>query len=95
MFQAGKMFRLFSRSTKALKIQARWDEDAGVWYVADSDVPGLHAEAETPEALLETLRELVPELVESNFSGRSRKPWARQVPIELITHRKETFSLGG
>lgn len=25
----------------------RWDEEGGVWYVADSDVPGLATEAET------------------------------------------------
>jgi len=47
-------------------IRAEWDHEAQVWYVADSDVPGLAAEAGTTEALLDKLRVLVPELVELN-----------------------------
>ena len=59
------MLKLFRRSSKAFKIKAVWDEEASVWYVAETNVPGLHAEAETQEELLEVLRELIPELVTS------------------------------
>ena len=42
------------------------DEEVGVWYVADSDVPGLVTEAESVEAMVEKLKVLVPELLEAN-----------------------------
>jgi len=51
---------------KAYQIQARWDSEAGVWVAESDDVPGLVAEAESPNALQEKLRVLVPELLELN-----------------------------
>jgi predicted RNase H-like HicB family nuclease len=89
------MFNLFGRPPKTFKIQASWDAEAEVWYVVESDVPGLHAEGETLEELFEVLKELVPELVGANvFSKQGRNKANSQVPIELITHRKETLSTG-
>ena len=43
-----------------------WDDEAGVWYVADSDVPGLAAEAPTLDELHAVLRDRIPELIEAN-----------------------------
>ena len=94
IFEARSVFKLFGRSSRPLRIEARWDEEGGVWYVSDSDVPGLHAEADTPEALLDTLRELVPELVDANLPERSARRKGQDVPIELITHREESIPLG-
>ena len=42
------------------------DDEAGVWYVSDTDVPGLVAEAASERDLLLKIRELVPELYELN-----------------------------
>ena len=50
-------------------VKAEWDEEAEVWYVSSTDVPGLAAEAETPEALLALLDTLIPELIELNGDG--------------------------
>ena len=50
-------------------VRADWDEEAQVWYVSSTDVPGLAAEAETPEKLRALLDELIPELVELNGQG--------------------------
>ena len=47
-------------------IQARWDSEGGVWVAESEDVPGLVAEAESPNALTEKLRTLIPELLELN-----------------------------
>jgi predicted RNase H-like HicB family nuclease len=47
-------------------IEALWDEEAEVWYVGKSDVPGLAAEADTIDELVENLKVLVPELLEAN-----------------------------
>ena len=51
---------------KTYYVRADWDEEAEVWYVSQSDVPGLVAEAETAEKLIALLNELIPELLELN-----------------------------
>lgn len=51
---------------KAYSAVTRWDEEAGVWYVSETDFPGLVAEAETQQALLQKIRRLVPELSAAN-----------------------------
>jgi len=40
--------------------------DEGVWFVQTSDVPGLNAEADTLDALVEVVAQLAPELVQAN-----------------------------
>jgi predicted RNase H-like HicB family nuclease len=47
-------------------VEADWDPEAGVWVATSEDVPGLVTEAETIEALMQKLREIVPELLEAN-----------------------------
>jgi predicted RNase H-like HicB family nuclease len=48
------------------EITAQWDVDAGVWVAESDDVPGLIAEAESPNALVQKLKVLIPELLELN-----------------------------
>lgn len=48
------------------EILAQWDADAAVWVAESDDVPGLIAEAESPNALAQKLRVLIPELLELN-----------------------------
>lgn len=50
-------------------VKADWDPEARVWYVAKTDVPGLVAEADSPEELLSLLKTLVPEMVDLNGNG--------------------------
>lgn len=47
-------------------VQVAWDEDAGVWFVQDTDVPGLVAEADDLDTLVKRLIVLVPEMLELN-----------------------------
>jgi len=48
-------------------VRCNWDGDAGVWYVEDSDVPGLVAEAPTVEAMGTLLDKRIPELLQLNL----------------------------
>jgi predicted RNase H-like HicB family nuclease len=48
------------------EIRAQWDSDAGVWVAESEDVPGLVAEADSPNVLAQKLRTLIPELLELN-----------------------------
>ena len=57
------------------EVVAQWDKDAGVWVAESADVPGLVAEADSPNKLSEKLRILIPELLELN--GCSADPAAR------------------
>ena len=48
------------------EVRAQWDSDARVWVAESEDVPGLIAEAESPNGLAQKLRILIPELLELN-----------------------------
>lgn len=47
-------------------VSVRHDEKEGVWYVHSSDIPGLNAEAESLDGLIEIVSDLAPDLVMSN-----------------------------
>ncbi len=48
------------------KVQVARDEDEGVWFVESSSIPGLNAEANTYEELLEVILDAAPDLIEAN-----------------------------
>lgn len=49
-----------------LEVHLAFDPEAGVWYVAETDIPGLSLEAATPFELLRRIVECAPELLELN-----------------------------
>lgn len=55
-----------SASNGIYEIRAQWDSEAGVWVAESDDVPGLVAEADSPNALVQKLHTLIPELLELN-----------------------------
>lgn len=52
-----------------LEVHAIWDSEAGVWVAESPAVPGLVAEARSPNELNAKLRTLIPELLELNHAG--------------------------
>ena len=54
------------------EIRAQWDSEAGVWVAESEDVPGLVAEADSPNGLIQKLRGLIPELLELNGIASDR-----------------------
>jgi len=48
------------------EVLAQWDGEAGVWVAESEDVPGLVAEADSPNVLVQKLKTLIPELLELN-----------------------------
>jgi len=48
------------------EILVQWDREAGVWVAESEDVPGLVAEADSPNVLAQKRRILIPELLELN-----------------------------
>ncbi len=70
---------------QAYTVSCEWDPEAQVYYVADSDVPGLATEAPTLEALESKLHQMIPELLELNAG----LPPHQVVPFELVAHKRE------
>jgi predicted RNase H-like HicB family nuclease len=44
--------------SRTYEVEARWDSDAGVWVAESEDIPGLVAESESVNALVEQVRVL-------------------------------------
>jgi hypothetical protein len=74
---------------KAYTVKCAWDAEARVWYVSETNVPGLATESATVEAMARKLRELIPELLALNVGGA-----AVEVPVELLWHKQELISVG-
>jgi predicted RNase H-like HicB family nuclease len=70
--------------TKRYTVTCHWDEEAQVWFVADTDVPGLATEADTIEEMERKLLTMIPELLSLNNVGS-----AQSVPFELIARKQE------
>jgi len=62
------MTKTSTRGTKSMKyyVRAAWDAEGGVFYVADTNIPGLATEAANPAELENKLTDLIPELLEAN-----------------------------
>ena len=50
-----------------LAVNVSHDKQEGVWYVLSSDIPGLHAEAETLDELLTVIADVAPDLIVANL----------------------------
>ena len=64
---------------RVYSVQARWDSEGSVWVAESEDLPGLVAEAESPNALATKLRILIPELLELNGALESGSG-----PVEFV-----------
>ena len=74
--------------------EVSWDEEASVWYVSNTDVPSLVAEAESEHELAQKILELVPELYELNRQ-RFHCPTAHVIPLRMTSSRLESIPLAG
>jgi hypothetical protein len=72
--------------TKLIIVKAGRDDEANVWFVESSDVPGLNLEAETLDSLIEMLPGAVLDLIEEGALGRDAQTAGSDIPIELIAH---------
>jgi hypothetical protein len=77
---------------RGVEVRAAWDDAAGVWYVRESDAPGLVAEGETLEALRETLIERVPELLDLNRHLIDWRPDG-DISLHLLAKRDDTVRI--
>lgn len=64
-------------------VKAAFDEEAGVWFVEHSDLPGLNVEAASVEELREKLPAAILDLLEATHGDGGED---FDVPVELIAH---------
>ena len=76
--------------SRTYHVEARWDCEAGVWIAESDDIPGMVAEAESMNALMEKVRVLVPELFELNGG---LEPGQESVNVLVRAHHEETASV--
>jgi len=74
---------------KDIKGEAVWDEEAQVWVASSDDVPGLIAEEDTMEHLMQKLKIVIPELLQAN--GLLNEPGAFDIPIHLLGEWEEVI----
>ena len=76
--------------SRTYEVEAHWDSEAWVWVAESEDIPGLVAEAESMNALVEKVRVLVPELFELNGG---LEPGQKVVNVLVRAHHEETASV--
>ena len=52
-------------------VWVKWDDEAGVWYTAETSIRGLVTSAETLEALRERLMLIIPDFLEDQMPPRA------------------------
>lgn len=61
-------------------IHIDWDAEVKLWYIADSNVPGLVGEAPTLDTMLVLLHDRVPEMLAENDC-----PADDAIPLQVLT----------
>ncbi|WP_033922955.1 DUF1902 domain-containing protein [Sphingomonas sp. 37zxx] len=75
-------------------VRAEYDPEARVWYVSDSDIPGIAADAETLETLAEKIGQMLPDLLDVNAAliadtARLSGPHS----IRIVAHHERDFAV--
>ena len=70
-------------------VWAKWDEEAGVWYTAETTIRGLVTEAETLEGLRERLLLIIPDFLENEMPERATLHIIAERDEELIRQAAE------
>jgi predicted RNase H-like HicB family nuclease len=68
-------------------VHCDWDDEAEVWVATSDDVPGLATGADTPDALVQKLKLVIPELLEANGLLSADEPG--DIPFAIIAERHE------
>lgn len=68
---------------KMFVIKVKLDSESGVYYVAESNVPGLHVEADSLDEMRDSIFELAPDLLVANGVIKPHIHGC-DVPLELV-----------
>lgn len=71
------------------KIKFVWDEEAAVWTATSDDVPGLVLESGSFDALVERVKQAVPEMIALNGAK------VRDCRLSFYTEREDRVAMYG
>jgi Domain of unknown function (DUF1902) len=71
---------------KPIDVEAAWDDEAKVWFITHSTLPGLHLEAETPTELYNKLPGAIEDLLEG--TGEQEVSFSFWAPFKAAGHVK-------
>lgn len=75
-------------------IRAEYDPEAEVWWTADSDIPGLAADAASLDELAHKVGTMLPDLLEVNadqLADASRRDGPHR--LRIIAHHERLFDV--
>ena len=67
----------FVVGSRSITVDARWDDEAGVWIATGQNIDGLVVEADTWPDLIEEIQLVVPELLDVISTMNARSPDVR------------------
>ncbi len=76
-----------------LTVTCEWDEEASVWYVSETNVPGLTAEAATIEEIVAILADRITEMIRLNMPDQVRREKRVRIPFDVNAKRHQNFEL--
>ena len=65
-------------------VWAKWDPEAGVWYTAETSIPGLNSSGDTLEELRERLMLIIPDFLEDQMPPNAA--------LHIIADREDVFA---
>jgi Domain of unknown function (DUF1902) len=74
-------------------VRADYDPEARVWYVLDSDMPGLHCDAETLDGLQRKIGPMIEDLLEINADDLTQAQAAPPHLVRVIAHHERSFDI--
>lgn len=80
-YLALQAFKMFVRVSNSHYVIAAWDEEARVWFVYESSVPGLSLEALSRDELVSEVEAAIPVLLELN--KKERGDGSRKIPLQV------------
>lgn len=77
---------------RKITVKCCWDPEAGVWYVVDSSIPGLAADAESIDELANKIRPMILDLIALQSESRrdDKQEQIHDVPFDLLVHHSLT-----
>jgi predicted RNase H-like HicB family nuclease len=61
-----------SPAPQHLAVTVAWDASNGIWFVEESDLPGLCVEARTLDEMMAVIDDVAPDLLEANVPDAKR-----------------------
>jgi predicted RNase H-like HicB family nuclease len=74
-----------------LNVHLAFDDEANVWYVAKTDIPGLILESESVEELIRRIQDAAPQMIELN-AQEILDTYCPEQPVQKVSRARPPMS---